>query len=222
MSQPLEPAAVGPGPAAGPGAPAPEAVRRSGGPRRELGLAALLCLAGAALLLLGSGRHWVTLVAHEAAPLPDRRTPLTGASLVPGLPELALLGLAGVAALLATRRGGRLVVGALLLGDGVLVAVLLLPVLPDLAGRAVRSEAARGARAGTGLDTVPAARWPVLCLLGGLLLALAGGLVLARSRRWATLSARYEVPAARATAASPPGERAVWDALDRGEDPTGT
>ncbi|MCW2613469.1 MAG: hypothetical protein JWN08_463, partial [Frankiales bacterium] len=50
-------------------------------------------------------------------------------------------------------------------------------------------------------------------------------------RRWAALSARYDAPAARAAGSgeAAPGdeqaagarqERALWEALDRGEDPT--
>ncbi|MBC7375655.1 MAG: Trp biosynthesis-associated membrane protein, partial [Frankiales bacterium] len=47
-----------------------------------------------------------------------------------------------------------------------------------------------------------------------------------RGRRWAALSARYDAPAARAEqepdseVSASRQERALWEALDRGEDPT--
>ncbi|HEV2088276.1 MAG TPA: Trp biosynthesis-associated membrane protein, partial [Cryptosporangiaceae bacterium] len=61
--------------------------------------------------------------------------------------------------------------------------------------------------------------WPVLGLLGGLLVAGAGGLGLARGRRWARMGGRYDSPAARPSVPSRDAA-GVWDALDRGDDPT--
>jgi hypothetical protein len=65
-------------------------------------------------------------------------------------------------------------------------------------------------RAGTG--------WVVATLAGGVLLALVGALVVVRGGDWAGLGSSYDAPGA---APEPPvTDKAVWDALDRGDDPT--
>jgi len=176
---------------------------------RELRAAVLLVLAGAALVLLGAGRDWVHVVLAASPPLPPRTEARTGGDLAGGLRPLGLLGLAGVAALAGTRGRGRVVLGAVLLLAGAAACATTVSVLARGASAAV--EQAPGFTA-----------WPGAALLGGALLALGGLVVVARGGRWATLSARYEAPAARAAApaAAPRPEVAAWDALDRGEDPT--
>jgi uncharacterized membrane protein (TIGR02234 family) len=66
--------------------------------------------------------------------------------------------------------------------------------------------------------------WPLLATAGGLALLAAGAGALLRSRRWPAMSARYDAPAATPAAApqpaAAPAPNAVWDALDRGQDPT--
>lgn len=180
--------------------------------RPGLRTAVLLCLVGAFAVLVTVGRVW-TSVEVPADPLAEGRTATrTGAELVPGVRALGLVGLAGVVALAATRRTGRTVVGVLLLltGTGVVAAVLA----PDLGAQTLPAEAATGKVATT--------VWPWLTAAGGLLLAAAGLLTVVRGRSWAALGQRYEAPAAVGTAAAPqePTERSLWEALDRGEDPT--
>jgi uncharacterized membrane protein (TIGR02234 family) len=187
--------------------------------RREPLLAGLLCLVGAFVVLVGAGRPW-SQVDLPAGPLTAGRTVMTaGADLAPGLPALGLVGLAGVVALAATRRWGRPVVGLLLLltGLGVLGTVLGL----DIPAQTLRTDEVP---AGSAVRTTA---WPLVTGLGGLLLVAAGLLVIARGRRWPALGKRYEVPATDATPSSargtkaPAAERDLWEALDRGEDPTG-
>ena len=190
--------------------------------RRQLRAAVLLCLVGAAVVLLATGRAW-TQVEVPAGPLADARTvAVTGADLAPGVRALALVGLAGVVALLATRTTGRLVVGLLLTvaGAGVVAAVLA----ADLTAGSLREAGVPGAAVPVG-----ATAWPVLAALGGGLVAAGGLLAVLRGRSWPAMGARYEAPAAPAPApaapvqAAPvPPERALWEALDRGEDPTDT
>ncbi|MCW2545297.1 MAG: family rane protein [Frankiales bacterium] len=170
---------------------------------RELGAAVGLCLAGSALSLLAASRGWVHYDVDPGAALPLQRTTLTGEQLASGLRPLALVGLAGVVAVLATRTWGRLLVGALLTACGAGIAVLA------VAHRTSHVHA----------DVHEATAWPWAAALGGLLVLAAGALTAARGRRWAGMSAAYRTPAARAEAA-PVTDKGVWDALDRGEDPT--
>lgn len=188
------------------------------GSRRELGTAVLLCLLGAVLVLAAGSAGWLVARTVPAAPLPTTTTRLTGAALVP-VSALGLLALAGVVALLAAKRFGRTLVGLILALAGVAVTGLTLDVLAHPRAHITLP----GARVSTTL-----APWP--CALGGLLIALAGLLVIARGRRWAALSARYDSPAVRQEQAAPTAapdqgeaplaERALWEALDKGDDPT--
>lgn len=171
--------------------------------------ALLLCLIGAGLVLFATSQTWLTVRTPTPPPLPPRLLQVAGSQLAGGARALGLLGLAGVAALPAARTWGRTLVGALLLVAGLAAAADVIGVLADPAGRA------QAVGAGTDLRA-----WPYLAILGGLLIALAGLLVVVRGRRWSSLGARYEPPAARVEEPVR-SEAAVWDALDRGEDPTG-
>ena len=194
--------------------------------RSLLPAAVLLCLSGAFLVLVGSGRRWTSL-ALPAGPLGDLRdVTLTGADLAPGVSALGLVGLAGVVALAATRRTGRVAVGAVLLlaGAGVVAAVLV----PDLTAATLRSAPTAGQDAADAGD-VRTTAWPAVTAAGGLLLAAAGLLTALRGRSWPALGARYDAPArsAQGRGTAPRTEpvrpeRSLWEALDRGEDPTAT
>lgn len=188
--------------------------------RRELRLAVLLCLVGSALVLLAASRTWLALMTPAQPPLPASVRRFAGSDLVPGVRVLAVLGLAGVAALLAARRWGKIAVGFALAAAGAAVVVLDARVLADPAGAVTRAASLR--QEGISFVGTPhLGPWPLGCLAGGVLLGVAGLLVVVRGRRWAALSARYERPAGRAEVAAPVGDKGVWDALDRGEDPTG-
>jgi uncharacterized membrane protein (TIGR02234 family) len=182
-------------------------------PRRELSAAGLLCLLGAVLVLVAAGRTWTSLDVPAGPLAGAREVGSTGAELVPGVRALGLAGLAGVVALVATRRAGRVVVGVVLLlvGAGTVAAV----VLPDLASATLRAQGADG--------RVATRAWPSVTAAGGLLVAAAGGLTVLRGRSWPAMGQRYETPGAPGAApAQPAGERSLWEALDRGEDPTNT
>ncbi|GAA1791975.1 Trp biosynthesis-associated membrane protein [Planosporangium flavigriseum] len=164
-------------------------------PNRVRAVAVLACAAGAGLALLAAGRTWTHVTVVRPAPLPALNEAKTGAALLPWLSALALVALAGAGALLATRGLVRAAVGVLLVLSGFGLAA--------------------GALSKLGVAT-PA--WPVLTALGGLLVAGSGVLTMVYGRAWPGMSARYERPAGTATA--PRGEAQIWDALDRGEDPT--
>lgn len=180
--------------------------------RRELMVAIALCLLGSALVLLAVSRAWVTAPIPAAAPLPPRAVELLGTHLAPGSRALALVGLAGVAALPATRTWGRTLVGALVALAGLGAAAVVVRALADrphaLARTSPLTDAHIAGAPGFG-------SWPYVALLGAALLVAAGLLVAVRGRSWASMSERYDAPAAQ-----PAGERSLWEALDRGEDPT--
>jgi hypothetical protein len=168
--------------------------------RRELAVAAVLAVAGGALAVWAATRTWAVVITPRPAPLPALREAVTGKDSVPWAAAMAFLSVAGGLALFATRRIGRTVLGAVLAGSGALVT----------------TGAVVGARPGA-QDFQRAeltAVWPVLCGAGGLLVLAAGLLTLARGRRWVQMGPKYDAPGA---AEREPG---LWEALDRGEDPT--
>ncbi|WP_328467182.1 Trp biosynthesis-associated membrane protein [Actinoplanes sp. NBC_00393] len=199
--------------------------------RRTHLTAVVACVAGAGLALYAVTRTWSVQVERRTG-LPDLRTEQTGADVQPWLVGLALVALAGTGALLATRGIVRRVLGVLLIlaGAGIAVGAVLARIDLD-AGEA-------GAAA-----TI----WPVACVLGGAAVAAGGVLAARHGHQWSAMSSRYErttVPAQPAPAAAAPGpeeaagkehgetatdppeiskptdNRAFWEALDRGEDPT--
>ncbi|QGN47754.1 Trp biosynthesis protein [Micromonospora sp. WMMC415] len=177
--------------------------------RRELTYAVLLCVAGAGLAAWAATRTWAVELTPRPAPLPPVRAGRTGADLLPWLPALALVALAGGGAVLATRGRLRRLLGGLLTGLGVAVA----------------AGGGYGLVAGFAGDV--SRQWPLLCLVGGVLTAAGGLLTALRARRWPAMGARYERRARTVSAARPEpgpvtGRRTTeaWDALDRGEDPT--
>jgi hypothetical protein len=174
------------------------------GTRRRLVAAVVGCAAGAGLALLAATRTWSTGVTARPAPLPPERVAHTGAHLIGWLPALALVGLAGAGALVATRGPARRAVGVLLVLAGLGTVV---------AGARGLSLAVGGARA-----------WPVLVAAGGLAVAWSGIGALRHGTSWPAMGARYErggdaaAPAGRATRDR--GDAGLWDDIDRGVDPT--
>jgi uncharacterized membrane protein (TIGR02234 family) len=170
------------------------------GDRRELAVAAALCVVGGAVALIAAGRPWVTETLHRP-PLPDRIVRHTGADLSGAPGALGWVAVAGALALVAARGRARSAVGALLVavGVGIVVAVAV----------TARGTALPGTASG----------WPWVAGVGGALVIAGAALTVARGRRWAAMSARYDAPAERTARAVDP-HVAQWDALDRGDDPT--
>lgn len=175
----------------------------------------MVLAAGAVLALTSSGRTWLHV--SQAGALPPVAVDVTGRTITGAAVGVGLLGLAGVAAIAATRQTGRIVVGALLtvlallLGAEVVRVMVARPVPPTVPVLPV----------GTGGPVATSVTaWPVLAIVGAVLVAVAGALVAVRGRRWAALSRAYSAPAAAAEASSAAPERDEWEALDAGEDPT--
>jgi uncharacterized membrane protein (TIGR02234 family) len=165
-----------------------------------------LTVLGCLLVLLAAGRDWVR-VGHPAATSP------AGGDLSPVLTPVALAGLAGVVAVLATKGMGRRAVGGLLALCGAGAAWGTWAALDGatVTGWVSEHNALRGALP---WDLVPI--WPILSGAGAVLMIAGGVLAILRGGRWAGMSARYE----RSPAAPPDDGKALWDALDRGDDPT--
>jgi uncharacterized membrane protein (TIGR02234 family) len=199
------------------------AAPRSGASRERVVVLAALVLGGA-LLLAAAGRSWATVRSRPAPGLPAVVDRVTGATLAPGVTAVGLLALAAVAGLLAVRGLARQLVGLVVLAAGV----------------AALAYAVAGARAtprtdGT-VEAVSHGPWPWVAALGGALVAVAGALAVVHGRRWSALSGRYERSTAgadrrgeqpagggsphRPPEGGPSGGKELWDALDRGEDPT--
>src|SRR5260221_10761561 len=92
-------------------------------PRQELTLVLLLGAAGAGLVLLGMRQGWAHVAPPAPSPLPASVTTVSGQALVPAAGALALAALAGLAAVLATRRALRRIAGVMLAGFGAGIAV---------------------------------------------------------------------------------------------------
>ena len=196
--------------------------------RRSLGLMLLLAVAGAAVVLLSVGQTW----ARGSVAFQDSTLHISASgSQTTGVPSaLALVGLAAAVAVFAVRGFGRRLVGALLALAGVGAAVVSIGAATGSAALDHRASAAVGLSQAT-VSNVSHAAWPWLAALGGVLLLLAGVLVITRGRDWPGMSSRYEAPtgrrvvgpgaAAKRTAGTEPSSpNDLWKALDRGEDPT--
>jgi uncharacterized membrane protein (TIGR02234 family) len=192
--------------------------------RYALFAAALLVdVVGAGGALLIATRHWQTITTPRPAPLRDDVLEVSGRTVDAAPTALALVALAGVVAVLATRGAVRRVVGAVLALAGL-----------GIVWRAIASSGAVSADRARSLvsdhhptvevsATVPHVAthplWPVLTVFGGVLVALAGALIAWRGHRWRAMSARYETPPTQ-EADSARTAATLWTKLDRGEDPT--
>ena len=160
-------------------------------PGRELTAAALLCGGGAALALLAAGQPWADPPGSLGG---DGSSGATGAALAPIVPAASVGALTSLGAVVATRGRGRIAVGALL----------------ALLGLAVAAGAATA-----GGDVGGGEFWRFLAVAGGVSQAAAGAWTAVRGGPWPGLGAR------RHPAAHDERQRGgMWEALDRGEDPT--
>ncbi|TDD69677.1 TIGR02234 family membrane protein [Jiangella aurantiaca] len=190
--------------------------------RREYVGALLLLAAGGVLGLVAASRTWGT--AEQSSALSVTSTTVSGSDLLPLAPAVALVALAAVVAIPAVRRLGRRVVGGVLAVLGLVQALMAALALADLRGR-VSDWLTTGPEATGPVDSVSTSpAWAVAVVVAGLLVAAAGLLVAVRGPSWPAMGARYERSGGRAprrTASKPAeGNRAAWDALDRGDDPT--
>jgi uncharacterized membrane protein (TIGR02234 family) len=216
---------------------------RPAGPqaRRELTLLIVLGAAGAGLVLLATRQGWAHVTTTAPKPLPASVTTANGQALVPAAGALALAALAGLAAVLATRRTVRRIAGVVLaaLGVGIAVAVsagisaadvvaAASPAVPGgpaaVSGTSIGSTTGGGTggsgQAGSALSGLPshvvfvAFPWRWVALVGALAVIAAGMLLTWRAARLPVMSSRYEPP--KGTAAPEPAIPGGGGAVSRG------
>lgn len=222
-----------------PAPPAPRSGRPGRGSRREFAICVIACVGGGGLLLWAASRGWLTVSVTRARPLPDLSRSFSGRDVEPLAAAIGLVGLAGAVALVATRRIGRFVVAALLAVTGLLVAVRSARYAGGVsdsraAGLLRDREQLVGVAARPGYHVQIHQGAVALAVAGGVLIAAAGLLAMLRGTRWPAMGRRYEAPS---SVSAPPtvaqgrrpadadpaaADRQLWDALDRGDDPTPT
>ncbi len=213
--------------------------------RGELVVALLLGAVGAALIFLASRQGWALVRTIPPKPLPASRVTVSGAALVPYAAALVVAGLATLAAVLACRGLLRRITGGLLAVIGATLAASAFTVSVAGAISAANSNVGPAtAGAGSVMDgsgsvasavpnvagaashvTFIAAGWQVLVVAGASAMISAGLLIAWRADRMAVMSSRYDSPAGAGrgpelTMAGPADPASIWEALNRGDDPT--
>jgi uncharacterized membrane protein (TIGR02234 family) len=187
-------------------------------PRQELIMVLLLGAAGAGLVLLAMRQGWARIEVAAPRPLPASVTTVTGQALVPAASALAVAGLAGLAAVLATRRTLRRVAGLVLAGFGAGIAAVVCAgigtanvLAAGAAGVGAQSSSGTGAAGsttgstaggtgGTPLSGFPghvvfvSFPWRAVAVLGALAVIAAGALVTWRAERLPVMSGRFDRP----------------------------
>ena len=188
--------------------------------RRYAGVFVVLLVASVGILV-SYGATWAVAVVPVFAgdgESPGREVVLTGRDLAPLGGAMGWVGLAAVAALLATRTWGRRVTGAVvLLAGGVAGVTGISFALTEVAtgGGGAFIAAALGTQ--TGATSVSVSAWWLVAVVSGVAVLACGLLALLDGPAWPRLGARYSRPD---THSGRPSAASTWDALDRGEDPT--
>jgi uncharacterized membrane protein (TIGR02234 family) len=204
-------------------------------PRQEMIILLLLGVAGAGLVLLATRQGWAHIEIAAPRPLPASVTTVSGQALVPAASALALAALAGLAAVLATRRTLRRIAGVVLAGFGAGIAAVVCAGI-SAADVLAAGAASAGSQAGSGTagagsttgSTVGGAGgtplsgfaghvvfvsfpWRAVAVLGAIAVLAAGVLITWRAERLPVMSSRFERPARAATSQTPvpAGGRAV-------------
>ncbi|MGU3431427.1 TIGR02234 family membrane protein [Actinomycetes bacterium M1A6_2h] len=198
--------------------------------RRTVAVTAVLLAVSAVCLWAASRMTWVTVSSVDGLG-EERTSTLDGGTWAAATTPLALVLVAAVAAMFAVKGRWSILVG-------VLVAVVsigaIVPALSLLFGGAESDRAASLAElpARAEVTTLEVSWLPAAIVVLGALLALAAAVLLCRTPpSRGGLSSKYDAPAVRRAEAgkaeeatddsdAPPSERALWDALDSGQDPT--
>jgi uncharacterized membrane protein (TIGR02234 family) len=198
--------------------------------RRAVALTAVLLAVSAVCLWAASRMTWVTLSSVDG--LGDERTStLDGGTWAAATTPLALVLVAAVAAMFAVKGRWSILIGLLVAAVAIGAVV---PALSLLFGGADAGRAGALAElpARADVTTVEVSWLPAVIVTVGAVLALVAAVLLCRTLpSRGGLSSKYDAPAVRRADAEKaalteddsdgePSERALWDALDSGMDPT--
>jgi uncharacterized membrane protein (TIGR02234 family) len=194
--------------------------RRSLASRTGYGLTILIGLAASGLCAVAVAQPWARATATVPG-LPPIEASVDGADVAPVAAALAVVCLAALGAVIATRGWLRRALGILIVGcAAVVVYVAVAP--GSTAGLLEDALSAKGWTGGDYHHSVTA--WRVVAVVGGIVAIAAGAIVARFGGEWATMGTRYDSPAeaqsARATADEQLSDAAMWRALDDGGDPT--
>jgi uncharacterized membrane protein (TIGR02234 family) len=189
--------------------------------RRAYATALLLDLVGAAVVLLVSTRAWQAVTIDRAGLVPIHFV-MKGRTVDSAATALAVVALAAVVAVVATRGALRRVVGGVLALVGAATVWASLAALPAVSSGRARSVAADRHLPSTGgtVHVAVTSVWAWLSAAAGVLVLAAGLWIALRGHTWQAMSARYEAPAADDETARARRDLSMWNALDRGDDPT--
>jgi len=203
--------------------------------RQGLAITVLGCAVASALVIFAASRVWSEELPSGLLPLPPVTTGRTGSSFAPWLSPLGVVGLASAGALLATRGLARRAIGVLMavVGAAVMIAALLplgsgprplWPVVAAVAGAVVVAAGVATVWAG-GAWPAMGARYELPGRAREERPGRAGDERPGRARDERPGNAGDERPgrAGDERPAEPKSatQAEMWDALDRGEDPTG-
>jgi len=179
-------------------------------------VAVLAVLLGCGVGLLAQGRTWASARIGNGVSAADVFS-VSGVTAAPGLTALALVAGAGGVVLATAGRRVVQVAAVLVAAAGAGILALAIQVAQDPGG-ALRGPAVEASGLTTvTLSQVAGTAWTVVGMLAGALVVAGAVLALLRGSAWAGPSRRYERAEARAAATDEP----LWDAISRGEDPTG-
>ncbi|GII26664.1 Trp biosynthesis-associated membrane protein [Planotetraspora mira] len=213
------------------GTPAPDPARTA---RRALTAWLITCAVGAGLVLVAAGRAWATVTFRsQAGALGPGKVAVTGTEIVASLTPATLAALAATVAVLATRGLARRAIAVVIGLCGVAVAAASCTGTRSEAIAAAAREHATSSMMSSGRPVSESLvwAWPLLSIAGGLVLVAAGVVAVVGSARWPGMSSRYDRAdggsrtgsSGERRSARPrkvTGERALWEALDEGADPT--
>ncbi len=176
---------------------------------------------GAAAVLLIATREWQTITTARPHPFTDDVVGVSGRTVDGAVTALALVALAGVVAIIATKGIARRVIGGLVAASGVALIWRIVTAIPAVDAARARDlvRAAHPQVAGTP-HVATHVIWGLLSLLGAVLVLVAGLLTALRGGEWAGLSARYERREIDPEQARARADASLWTALERGDDPT--
>ena len=181
---------------------------------------------GAGTVLLVAAQEWQTVG--------PRAIEVSGRTLDTAPTALAVVALAGVVAVIATKGRVRQLVGILVAAAGAAAiwrsAAALPAVSTSRAEQIMRAKQSVNVIGGAAPEVTTHPVWGVLSVVGALLILVAGVVIVVRGVRWRGMSGRYRAPGSvsgppRSSDADSERDRArhdasLWGALERGDDPT--